>query len=193
MAFMETLQSNADDRELWRRLQKGEPQALTALFRRHYAMLYDYGFKLAHQSELVQDSIQEVFAYIWEKHAAVSAAESVRAYLLASLRRHVLNALTQHRQRQQTLQEFDILESQEYFSPEDFLIVQETEADTRRALKKGLQKIPPRLREALYLKTYNGLSYREIGSLMQVSPQVARNYVCEAMQRLRNLLTTQSS
>lgn len=182
------MQNFMNERTLWQSLRDGEAQALAELFRMHYAMLYDYGFKLSRQAELVRDSIQEVFAYLWERRAKIAVAESVRAYLLVSLRRQVLHALAQQRQRHAVYTAFETLEPREYFSPEDFLILQETEAGERLSLKRALQAIPPRMREALYLKTYNGLSYREIAGVMNVSAQVARNYVCEAMQRLREVL-----
>jgi RNA polymerase sigma-70 factor (ECF subfamily) len=51
-----------DDHVLGERMRKGDAQALATLFRRHYAMLYDYGLKLSRQEELAKDSIQEVFA-----------------------------------------------------------------------------------------------------------------------------------
>ncbi len=164
----------------------GDEQALAALFRLHYPMLYDYGLKLSRQTELVKDSIQEVFAYLWEKRATVSAVDSVRAYLLVALRRHVLKSL-EKQQRQKSVLQQALDDSPEYFSPEEFLIIQETAEAEKQALSRALQEIPPRLREALYLKMYDGLAYREIAVIMNVSPQVARNYVSEAFHRLREI------
>ena len=177
-----------DDRDHWQQMRAGDEQALAALFRRHYAMLYDYGIKLARQEELVKDGIQEVFAYLWEKRQTVAPAESVRAYLLVSLRRHLLKALAQQHKRQTSQEEFDRQQELEVFSSEDFLILQETGTAERQALQQALQKIPARLREALYLKTFDGLPYRDIAAIMKISPQVARNYVAEAFQRLRSIL-----
>jgi len=177
-----------DDRDLWRQMRAGEEQALAALFRRHYAALYDYGLKLARQEEPVKDGIQEVFAYLWEKRQTIAPAESVRAYLLASLRRHLLKTLEQRNRQRTAHEEFDRRQEREHFSCEDFLILQETEKAERQTLARALQSIPPRLREALYLKTSEGLPYRDIAAIMKVSPQVARNYVSEAFQRLRRIL-----
>jgi RNA polymerase sigma factor (sigma-70 family) len=177
--------SNQEDRLFWKRMREGDQEALATLFRRHYAILYDYGLRLSPQEELVKDGIQEVFAYIWEKRRGLAAADSVRAYLLVALRRHLLKALAKQQQVQESHQQFDRLEGGEYFSPEDLLVMQEKAEAERRALQKALQEIPLRVREALYLKTYDGLSYREIAVIMNVSPQVARNYVSEAFHRLR--------
>jgi len=61
------------------------------------------------------------------------------------------------------------------------------------ALQQALNKIPSRMREALYLKTYQGLSYKEIAVVMKMSSQVARNYVSEAFHRLRVIVGASSN
>lgn len=177
-----------DDRALWQRMLAGDDQALAALFRLHYPRLYDYGLKLTQQAELVKDGMQEVFAYLWEKRATLAAVDSVRAYLLVALRRHLFKSLAQQQRRQESDRQHLLEEMAESFSPEEFLIMQEKEEAEKQALNQALQTIPPRMREALYLKTNAGLAYREIAGIMNISPQVARNYVSEAFHRLRALL-----
>jgi len=174
-------------RDLWDRMRQGDEEALGQLFLGHYALLYNYGFRLTQEGELVKDGIQEVFAYIWEKRSKLSAVESVKAYLLVSLRRQLLKYLKKQQQRQASHHELEIDYAVTAFSPEDLLVMQESEAAEKQALYLAFQEIPPRQREALYLKTYDGLSYREIAAIMNVSPQVARNYVSEAFHRLREL------
>ncbi len=174
--------------ELWRRLIKGDAEALEQLFRAHYPLLFDYGLKLTRQEELVKDGIQEVFAYIWDRRRMLANAESVRAYLLVSLRRQLLRALARQQKQHSLQQELSINQVEEAFSAEDLIIFAETEDAEKAAFKKAFSEIPARLREALYLKTYDGLSYKEIADVMHVKPQVARNYVSEAFQRLRDSL-----
>ena len=178
-----------EERLLWGRMREGDEQALANLFRSHYAILYDYGMKLARHEELVKDGIQEVFAYIWEKRAGVSPVDSVRAYLLVSLRRHLLKTLARQRLEEEFSQQLDVEESPQSFSPEDLLLLQEKDEADHQVLVQAFQEIPPRLREALYLKTYDGLTYREIATIMNISHQVARNYVSTAFHRLRELLS----
>lgn len=177
-----------EDRILWQRMLAGDDQALAALFRFHYPMLYDYGCRLLQQAELVKDGIQEVFAYVWEKRATISPVDSVRAYLLVALRRHLFKSLARQQRQQESDQQYLLNEIATSFSPEDFLIMQEKDRAWKQALTKALQEIPPRQREALYLKTHQGMAYREIAGIMNVSPQVARNYVSEAFRRLRAVL-----
>jgi RNA polymerase sigma factor (sigma-70 family) len=180
---------SGDDSALWQGVKAGDASALEKLFREHYHLLFDYGLKLTRQEELVKDGIQEIFAYIWDRRNSLSNADSVRAYLLVSLRRHLLHTLARQQKQLVAYEELSVDHVDEVFSAEDLLVFAETHAAEQAALKKAFAEIPARMREALYLKTYDGLSYKEIAAVMNVKPQVARNYVSEAFQRVReNLL-----
>ncbi len=171
--------------ELWRKMQGGDPEALELIFKWHYPYLYDYGLKISRKPELVKDCIQDVFVHLWERRGRLSQVVSVRAYLMVSLRRLLFKklqraGLSEVREDVYPWEPFD-----GSFSPEDFLIYQERQAEERRIIREGILKIPPKLREALYLRTYQELSYSEIAHIMDISPQVARNYVSQAFGRLR--------
>ncbi len=178
-------QLGKDIQSLWQSMQDGDAEALAGLFKTYFAMLFDYGMKLCGNEDLVKDGIQEIFVTIWNRRSQLTVPRSVQGYLLATLRRQLLAALHQNRRQTEAISQLELSEA---FSPEDLMIVRETEAARRRALQAALTEIPARIREALYLKTYQNLSYQEIASIMQVTPQVARNYVCEAFQRLRQIL-----
>jgi len=176
------------EQQVWLRLRKGDAKALEMLFRNYYTLLYDYGVKLATEEELVKDAIQEVFSYIWEKRRNLSAVDSVKAYLLVSLRRLLLNTLGKQRRQKAAHQEFAMDQIADAFSLEDLIIFAEQEASEQKRLRSAFQEIPARMREALYLKTYDGLTYKEITEIMNVRPQVVGNYLSEALQRLKSML-----
>ncbi len=184
-----TERRNEQARHLWQAITHGKPEALEELFKSHYAALFDYGIRLCGQEELVKDSIQEIFAYIWEKRAKLSLPHSVKAYLLVSLRRVVLKTIETRARHEVAHKEFGNLENQQAFSSENLMIYAEMARAEQRRLKQAFERIPVRMREALYMKTYDGLTYREIAQIMGISPQVARNYVSEAFKRLRVLIT----
>ncbi|KAA3612594.1 MAG: sigma-70 family RNA polymerase sigma factor [Calditrichaeota bacterium] len=177
-----------NDNLMWRKLKAGDEHALAALFRQFYGAMFDYGIKLTQREELVKDAIQEVFAYIWQNRKSLSQANSVIAYLLVSLRRNLLTTLEKQKRMDKASKEMH----QEYpntaFPIEDLMIMNEENAAKKEKLKTALPQIPARLYEALYLKTYSGLSYNEIAEVMKITPGVARNYISEAFQRLRQIV-----
>ena len=67
------------------------------------------------------------------------------------------------------------------------------ELRNRAAKEEYEAEISEREREALYLKTYQDCSYRDISQIMEISEQVARNYVCGALKKLRSYVNMQSS
>ncbi|MFQ5603525.1 MAG: RNA polymerase sigma factor [bacterium] len=176
------------ERQLWERLKKGDAQALEFLFRAYYSHLFDYGVKLAREQELVKDAIQEIFSYIWEKRRNLSAVDSIKAYLLVSLRRLLLNTLSKQRRQKTAHHEFTMEQIADVFSLEDLIIFAEQEASEQKRLQGAFKEIPARMREALYLKMYDNLTYKEIAVIMNVRPQVVRNYLSEAYHRLKALL-----
>jgi len=170
-------------------LRRGDSQALGTLFKYYYAILYNYGFTICHDAEMTKDSIQELFTYLWKKRGNLAEVTSVRLYLFTSLRRLLMKALKKSKAENEKNKILIDELPKEAFSALDMLILKEADEQKKHVLKKALEEIPQRMREALYLKTYNNLSYKEIAEIMDISYQVARNYVSQALHRLRNILS----
>ena len=181
--------SKSTDKQIWNSLRKGNPEALAIIFKMNYALLYNFSFTICHNEELAKDSIQELFTYLWEKRSNLAEVNTVRSYLFTSIRRLIIKSLKKSKaedKKNKTL--IDEL-PKEAFSAQDILIFKESDEQTKFMLINALAEIPERMREALYLKTYNNFSYKEISEIMNISSQVARNYVSEALHRLRKILS----
>ena len=161
---------------------------METLFKEHFSYLFDYGMKLTKQEELVKDCIQDMFTYLWEKRQRLAKAHSVKAYLIVSLRRNLLKALKKQNKGEMFLQALFVKQSPDNTAFEELLIYEEKAIEDKEMFKSAFKQIPDRMREALYLKTYQEHTYKEIASIMGVRPQVARNYVSEAFKRLREIL-----
>src|SRR5690625_6069795 len=87
----------SEEIRLWRAFQEEDMAAYEQIFRLYYRDLYGYGLKLCSRPELVRDSIQTLFVALWEQKSNLSEVRSVKAYLLASIRRHILKTLRRKR------------------------------------------------------------------------------------------------
>ncbi len=179
-----------DDHFYWELIRKSDSAALTILFRKYYVLLFDYALKLTRQQDLAEDAVQEIFVVIWQKRFTLSEVQSVKAFLFASVRNYLLNAIKKNRRLVNHSQSMHEQLPDDAFSPEDMLIFRERKSLRKHALERALNEIPPRQREALYLKVYDGLTYKEIAPIMNVTAQVARNYVSEAYRRLSEILSS---
>ncbi len=177
-----------EENRIWLQMLQGQERALEFIFKKYYPVLYDYGIKISSQPELVRDTIQELFIYIWTHRQALSNVHSVRAYLLTAFRRSFIKKINSS-QKIYSIENLNPVKlTGKAFSPEFFVIARETEQIQKKLLQNALSQIPERMREALYLKTYQGLSYQEISEVLGITYQVARNYIWEALKRIRSLI-----
>lgn len=181
--------TKSKNEKIWKTMLEGDSESFSLIFKKQYKILYNYAFSICHNEELVKDSIQELFIYIWEKRNSLAQVKSVHNYLIISLRRIILKSLKIRVDENENSKNLLIYLPKEAFSAQDMLILKESTEQTKTEMENALNKIPVRMREALYLKTYISLSYKEISVIMKISPQVARNYVSESFHRLRNILS----
>ena len=183
----------ASDQELWGQVRNDDATALNALYHRHHIALWEYAISMTRRNDLAKDAVQEAFVYIWMKRHAIQLNGSLKAYLLISVRNHLLKSLQRQRRFVDSPISLQNGIPDNAFSPEDMLVIRESKEVSKHLIEKMIARIPARKREALYLKVYNNLPYKEVADIMQVSPQVARNYVSEAYQQLHLLLKNHKS
>ncbi|HXB08382.1 MAG TPA: sigma-70 family RNA polymerase sigma factor [Puia sp.] len=171
---------------LWESFRKGDREAFATLFRRHYAVLYRYGGKFTADHHQLEDCIQELFIELW-KATSRTAVVSVRSYLLKSLKYKLLRTL--RKKREILLPADDDLAFE--WSYETFLIAEQEQAEKKQKLLKALEQLSPRQKEIIYLKYYQNLSYEEVGDVMNINYQVARNLLYQAMKTLKKCIISE--
>lgn len=158
---------------------------IETLFRTHYPALRRYGERLTTRVSVVEDAIQDVFLALCDRPADAAPLSSPRSYLLTSLRRRILRRLDAAGRRQSRHERYVRDEPSFAVSSDDVTAANEWMAKQREKLAHALDTLSDRRREALYLRFYHGLSYREVADVMSIRSQSARNYVSEALIHLR--------
>lgn len=178
--------TSQSDNLLWHQLKAGNEMALGKLLTRYFNTLLNYGHKFVRDEAFVKDCVQEVFIEIWSRRHRLSVPDSVRAYLLSSVRRRVLRE--SHRQQVGDREAPTEPASNEQlidFSPEWTVIERESLAETTRRIAQVLTKLPKRQREVVYLRFYQNLERDEIAAIMNVAPQSVSNLLQAAYASIR--------
>ena len=174
------------DIQLWQQLINGSELALGKLLAKYFNPLQNYGYKFVRNEDFVKDCVQEVFIEIWNRRDRISTPDSVRAYLLSSVRKRVIRE--GYRQRIINEEESADLENDlnfVEFSPEWSLIEQESLAETTHRVAEALNQLPKRQREVIYLRYYQNLERDEIADIMGVNPQSVSNLLQAAFKTFR--------
>ncbi|MCY7351063.1 MAG: sigma-70 family RNA polymerase sigma factor [Cytophagaceae bacterium] len=178
-----------EDSPLWDAFRRGDELAYEELYRRFTPGLYSYGVKFCRQEELVRDCIQDLFVSLWDKRFSLKPVQSVRFYLGTALRNDLVRRLA----RQATVIELTDDHDFELTLDVQALRMQE-EMDQHQVerLNAALGQLPPRQKEALYLRFYENLDYDQIASLMRISPGVSYNFVYRALLSMKKILLASS-
>ena len=174
-----------NDHELWEAFKKGNRKAFDYIYQIYIPQLYNYGCHLCHDQELVRDCIHDLFVTLISTKARLGKTNSIKFYLFRAFKRKLIKLLRKRNHARQRETVF----SDEYFRlniENDFIPLNDAMTkDTRAFIRSAINKLPSSQKEAVILFYYEGLSYREIASLMgQSNIKSARTLIYRAIDSL---------
>ena len=156
-------------------LAAGHDAAFATLYDRDGAALFRVAVALLGCRADAEDAVQEVFVGLAQAGASLAAVENLRAYLFTALRHAA--AKTAARRRADRRRPFP-----------DALAAPEHPAPTDERLERALAALPADRREVIALKIDGGLTFREIGEVLGLSPNTAASRYRYALAELRDAL-----
>jgi RNA polymerase sigma factor (sigma-70 family) len=176
------------DSYLWSSFKNGNELAFTVLYKKYIQLLYNYGMSYCRDKDLVMDTLQELFARLWDRRTTVGEVQSVKAYLLSSFSR----LLSKKKIAQNRFVRGDALKEGNFFElippHENTILESEQASESRRRIEKCMRSLSRRQREALFLKFNNSLSYEEVAAVMELQVESTYNLISKALTRLRESL-----
>jgi RNA polymerase sigma factor (sigma-70 family) len=173
-----------DDLTLWRAFRAGDEKALITIFGRFTKLMFNYGYKITGDRELVKDAIQELFIEIWQNRERLRDTDSIKYYLYKSLRRKVVRI--KNRSENRLFRTFSDADNSEVSpSPEYLLIDEQISAERREKVCTMLSKLTRRKKEAIYLRYFEELTCDQIADIMQLSKQGVYNIIHHALMELK--------
>ena len=181
-----TNSSNLALQELWHRFRAGDQQAFGEIAAMHYRSLYNYGLRLTKDSDLIWDTIQDLFLELWDRRTFVNDALFVKTYLLKAFRYKLLKSLQVNRLvstgNENTLSEI-LFDS----SAEQQIIEDEGQREQLQQLQRLIATLSKRQQEILYLRFYQNLENHEIAQIMGMERQSIANLIYRTFKELRLL------
>jgi len=174
------LYGHLHDKALWSKVIEGDKDALAFIYKTYFNSLYQYGMKLQPDEGLVKDCIHDLFVTIWFSRERLSVTDSIKYYLLASLKRKIAS------QQQKGLLGRLWDDSPTFTSShEEVLIGEQSNLELRAKLGKIMDKLPRRQKEILYLRYYEGLDTKETAAIMELSVNSTYVLLSKALNYLK--------
>lgn len=171
--------SEKDERVVWQRFIEGDDESLIYIYRKYINLLFRYGQQFSKRSVFVEDCIQELFCELIDKRSRLSAADSIKGYLFASLKRRIVRALKKEEKIQLEEEGFVFSFSEIPLSMTDHLKEQDL-----TIIYQKINLLPSSQRETIFLYFYEGLSYAEMAQVMNVKVATARTLTYRALDNL---------
>src|SRR5438874_8198529 len=158
-----------------------DTQAYKQLFLLFYPSLVPFAVSIIKSKELAEEIVSDVFIKIWEKRHQLDKVENLSYYLFTAVKNKCLNQLYDVRNREgldinDAVFEFKSL----YHDPEQKLI----SAETIGKIQKAIQDLPPRCRLIFKLVKEEGLKYKEVAELLQLSVKTVENQMSLAFKKI---------
>jgi len=152
----------------------------------HYRSLYNYGLRLTKDTELIWDTIQDLFLELWDRRTFVNDALFVKTYLLKAFRYKLLKSI--HGNRIVSTQDEAVLAEISFDSSiEQQIIENESQREQFLQLHRLMATLSKRQQEVLYLRFYQNLENNEIAQIMGMERQSVANLLYRTFKELRQL------
>lgn len=162
-------------------LNGGDRNAFEMIYRKYVSDLYRYARKNIATKEDCEEIIQEVFASLWERHAAVRVQSSLKGYLVGMVRYKIIHYFRKNGLRKKYAEHFLLFEAvYEQIEGEEI-----NHSAIQATLDKLIAELPDRCQEALKLRLSEALSNPDIARRMNITTRTVEAYMFRAFNHIR--------
>ena len=178
-------QTNNSTETLFASFQAGNMAAFSQLYDLHINILFNYGLKLTIDKELLKDCIHDIFVKLYTKRDELGTIDNLKSYLFISLKNKLCDELRKRMYMSDTA-----VEDVNAVAPtdvEDDYMEEEQRKNEFSLVKRLLDQLSPRQREALTLYYIEEKKYEDICEIMNMNYQSVRNLMHRGLTKLRSL------
>lgn len=161
-------------------IREGNEEAFKNLFLKYYNGLCRFSSSIIRSPFLAEGIVQEVFASIWETREMLDPNGNIKAYLYQSVKNKTFDWLESQKTETKYVNEFKSYKIIEHESSS----IQENDRFTYE-VQKAINNLPHRARLIFNLHKKEGLTYREIAQVMNISIKTVESQMGRALKIIR--------
>lgn len=162
--------------------QNSDQAAFKAVYEMFYTRLLYFSKVLGMSQVQSEEIIQDVFVKIWQQRSTLVDIENLRTYIYTATRNTALNYRRKN-DRLDLVADYDDIPVSFHESvktPEDYLL----SAEMIRRLNNLLNTLPPKCRLIFKMVKEDGLKYREVAGILQLSVKTVENQLAIALKKI---------
>ena len=158
--------------------------AFEKVYRQYFIRLLRFCFSIVHQKEAAEEIVNDVFLYLWKRREQAGEIRNLEVYLYIATKNLSLNYLRDNH----FLHVVDISEQiGQYIKLEVTPGSMMESAETIRQMLDAIDELPPRCKLIFKLIKEDGLKYKDVAALLNISVKTVEAQLTIAMKKIAAL------
>jgi len=170
-----------DENKRIQKIREGDKKVFSELYISNFNLMCDFGVGITRDEEVTRELIQDVFLSIWVNRKEWQPKGSIRSYLYRAIKNRSLDYL-KHKKVEREWQEMT-----RHSNPENEATPHDNyaHAELESIIQKAVNELPEKQKMVFLLSRVQGLKYREIADVLEVSEKTVENQMGHALRKLR--------
>ncbi|HLK30710.1 MAG TPA: RNA polymerase sigma-70 factor [Puia sp.] len=168
--------------ELLRKVAIGDEAAFKLIYTHFYKKLYQFAFAIVKTRESAEEIVEDVYIKIWQNRQTATSIQNLRVYLYTATKNTSLNYLSKKAQENIT-EPFDHINielDKSVITPEQIMITSEM----FNKIQQAVDLLPPRCKMIFKLIREDGLKYKEVSDILNISVNTIDVQMAIAVKRI---------
>ena len=144
--------------------------------------LYRLALRITLSREEAEDVVQDTIIKVWNNRDRWQEIDSIEAYCLTICRNLSLDVLRKKDNQLQSIEEEDVLASQQSTQNLQEAIIQK---DRLQLIRQLVDALPEKQRSCMQLRDFEGKSYKEIATILNISEEQVKVNIFRARQTIK--------
>lgn len=162
----------------------GDRTSFNRLYEIMYLPLCKYSNSILNDYEQTSELVQEVFIKIWETRERIDEESNFRAYMFQILHNACINHLRHLKVRKRYIDHIAFIANDLFSIDRDELV----ESELVDRIKITIESLSPKCKEAFEMSRFQGMKYKQIAEVLNISQKTVESHVSKALKILRKNL-----
>lgn len=172
------------DEQLVELLKSSNEAAFEEILYRYQRKVYKQALSWLKDTQLAEETTQDVFLKIWSKRDSISGISNFDSYLFVLSKNVILNNLEAYSKKVNLKRAVDFpdIEIIDNSGNADKIVLLK---DAQNKTREIINSLPPVRRKVFIMNRFHGLTYEEIAINLNISRSGVRDHMVKALQFLR--------
>jgi RNA polymerase sigma-70 factor (family 1) len=171
--------------KLLQRIRNGDENGFREFYHSQFFKLYQFAYSFVHSREISEEIVNDVFLALWHKRAVLDTIDNIQVYLYVFVKNRSFNYLRQNNLPEPvSIDDLGVDHLPLVADPELLL----TQRELQQQIREAIEQLPPRCRIIFKLVKEDGLTYKQVSAILDISVKTVDSQLCLALKKLAAIL-----